>query len=479
MMAGAGGGSEKQKTLAASHRLAGALVRLAGIDLPYSDLYWEAAESALSESWGRQRYQALKESERQLPVLLSALRAATERREWSAVKALAARAQEIRSQIQKEGALLQLGTAMYEPHRFQPDAAVLALHGAVPAPRRAIEDLRNTAIRELETAASLDPTRRDFYTQRLSHFRSLALNPEEASPDPLRLSQEITEAIDRGDLDRVERLATLAAGEENRHHRTSIPPVPAERREALARALPPAVEERARESGLIPFALPGDENSSGYLSCPCAERATMADQPISKAGADDQHSTCGHSCPPELPEKLRSNLDLLIARVFITSAGYRYLPWFGPEAVCVETFPEDADAGRANMPLLRALGLSRRQGLSRAQIEDALLRRGPALIRRLGLDPVEFVVCCIPFDLYLRLAPELGWGRQALWTHYDGYQVTRDGKLWPLVGGHVRYGGRLDLSIVGATYDSEILLARFAVLRRERHWVREGPDSGS
>lgn len=75
---------------------------------------------------------------------------------------------------------------------------------------------------------------------------------------------------------------------------------------------------------------------------------------------------------------------------------------------------------------------------------------------------------CIPFDAYLRLAPELGWGRRELWTHFDGYQVVRGPRLRALVGGDVRYGGAADLVGIGLDYDQERIIARFAVVRRKR-----------
>jgi hypothetical protein len=47
---------------------------------------------------------------------------------------------------------------------------------------------------------------------------------------------------------------------------------------------------------------------------------------------------------------------------------------------------------------------------------------------------------------------------------------TVDGRprLQALAGGDVRYGGLYDLLGVGSDYDSERLIARFAVVHRER-----------
>jgi hypothetical protein len=210
---------------------------------------------------------------------------------------------------------------------------------------------------------------------------------------------------------------------------------------------------------------------NAYLSCACADRATFPDQPLTETQRKTESCTCGHACPPDVRPSLRENLDFLMVHPFISSAGTRYLPWFGPETVLVETFSETELDARTG--LLSALSLSRRQGIPRGLVEDALLTHGPYVCASLGLDPLEYVIACVPFDTYVRLAPQYGWGQQESWTHLDGYQVTRDLHLWPLVGGNARYGGPDDLSSVPRDYDSERLTARFVVLRRERFLVRE------
>ena len=132
----------------------------------------------------------------------------------------------------------------------------------------------------------------------------------------------------------------------------------------------------------------------------------------------------------------------------------------------VERFVEDdADAPSA---LLALLGLPHRRGLSRAAIERAVRRGTANACAALGLDPFTFTLGLIPFDAYVRLAPSRGWGRQPLWTHFDGYRLGPGGVLRALVGGDCRYGGADGLCGVGRDYDSAHLLARFVVLHRQR-----------
>ena len=156
---------------------------------------------------------------------------------------------------------------------------------------------------------------------------------------------------------------------------------------------------------------------------------------------------------------------------FINSAGARYLPRFAPEQVLVEDFPEEEKYASAS-ELLTALGLPRRTALSRMEIDQALLQRGGQIVKsELGLDPQEFRLACIPFDLYSRLAPTLGWGQNKLWTHFDGFQIWKGPKLRALVGGDIQFGGRYDLCSISRADENNRVIARFAVVRRERFQV--------
>jgi hypothetical protein len=119
--------------------------------------------------------------------------------------------------------------------------------------------------------------------------------------------------------------------------------------------------------------------------------------------------------------------------------------------------------------VLAALGLPGRRGVSRMAIEEALLAHGAGLLQKeLGLDPRVFRLVCVPPDVHLRLGEAEGWGRQPFWTHFDGYLVMADGRLRALAGGDARFGGLYDLVGLSREYDSDRVMARFAVVRRER-----------
>jgi hypothetical protein len=174
--------------------------------------------------------------------------------------------------------------------------------------------------------------------------------------------------------------------------------------------------------------------------------------------------------PAGTPDAFRERLEMLMIHPLVNSGGARHLPTLVAEDVLVEDFP-DPKEGEQVPPseLLTALGFSSRWGLARAAIEQALLDHGADVLERdLGLDPRLFRLVCIPPDVHLRLGEAARWGHQTFWTHFDGYLVMADGRLRALAGGDVRYGGLYNLVGIGRDYDSERVMARFAVVRRER-----------
>jgi hypothetical protein len=168
-------------------------------------------------------------------------------------------------------------------------------------------------------------------------------------------------------------------------------------------------------------------------------------------------------------EALQDAAALFTDHAFVTSAGTRYIPWMVAENVLVEEFAEPAPgADVASSPLLRALELPRRTGLSRKTIEKALRAHGTAIVEDLGLDPLEYRLVCVPADVYTRLGAKLGWGKRELWTHFDGYMASKERCLMAHVGGDVRFGGLQDFTPVGMDWHSAHLVARFALVQRRR-----------
>jgi hypothetical protein len=177
--------------------------------------------------------------------------------------------------------------------------------------------------------------------------------------------------------------------------------------------------------------------------------------------------------PQEMIEPLLEATMLFALHPFVNSSGIRYFPLFPDvETALIEDFPEDAVPPQPS-ELLRALGLTHRTGLSRAEIEIRLARNGAKLLKEgLGADPIKFRLVCVPYDVYARAGQERGWGRQPRWTHVDGYQLLKGGRMRALVAGDVRFGGLFDLCSISQIDERENVLARFAVVHRERLMVR-------
>ena len=243
----------------------------------------------------------------------------------------------------------------------------------------------------------------------------------------------------------------------------------------LTAPFPPQAVERSRELGLVEA-----------RTAPMAELAKVreaiyahVDQPVPSNPDMEREGVLRARAQAEL--KLPSELDSEDARVlagqfiqqiFVNSGGTRYLPSLVAETALLEDYPENESAD-APSKLLAALGLAKRSSLARTEIESALMRFGAEILgNRLGLDPVEFRLVCIPYDLYTRLGRERGFGKWSHWTHFDGYQFMGGNRLRALVGGDGRFGGLYDLVSISPSDARDGVYARFAVLRRARMTLR-------
>jgi len=236
------------------------------------------------------------------------------------------------------------------------------------------------------------------------------------------------------------------------------------------------VVEQARELGLVEA-----------RTTPWAEFAkvreviyTHVDQPVpsnpdmEREGVLRARTMAQNELPAELDtEESRVLAGQFIQQIFLNSGGARYLPTLTAETALVEDFAENESAADAPSKLLAALGLSQRSGRSRVEIESALGRSGPEILEKtLQLDPMEFRLVCIPYDLYTRFGRERGFGKWSHWTHLDGYQVMAGNRLRALVGGDGRFGGLNDLVSISPSDARDGVYARFAVVRRARMTLR-------
>lgn len=459
-----------------------ALLSVGSLDLLFADLYRQRAEAALVRICTHEDYLAMRGDRERLPSFAVKLRRATEHDDWSRVRSLAEEASALRTKLTQTAELFQVASTIYGATGLPLDASALALTGVSLQPAATLEAARQRLLADLASLADQDREQAELYRSRSRYFEVLALRGDDAPEmlDSTQLRARILAAVEVGDFTEVKSLTSEipAGGQEGaaRSSRARIAEPDEGRIRRLAEPFPGESPRLAGELGLVTETLEPDRELDRYLACPCADAPTFPVRPRGEGGVVSEGCTCGHLCPPGIGPTLREDLDFLMAHPFVNTGGYRYLPWFGAESMLVESFPEDDPDART--PLLDALELPQRRGLSRIRIEEALQRHGTRVSTQLGLDPIEFTVVCIPFDVYVRLSGRHDWGRHEMWTHLDGYQVTRDLGLWGIFGGHARYGGPENLSSLAREYDSEHLTARFVVLRRQRFLIRRGSAAG-
>ena len=304
--------------------------------------------------------------------------------------------------------------------------------------------------------------------------RSSPQAPNEPGPGGSELKDKALEALKNSDFAKLEKIADQMEKEEpgGSERATGSPRRVAGKSPDFTFQFPQEVLQRARNFGLAPMRM---EAGDRFLNLSPEELAPLyrhlwhpafTDE-ISREGAGWRKKEV--PLPAGAPAAFRDLLELFALHPLVNSGGARYAPALAEEDVLVEDFDEpDPGTKPPSSPLLSALGLDDRQGLSRIRLEKALVDRGNAIVRDIGLDVRIFRLVCIPPDVYGRVGQERGWGRKSLWTHFDGYLVKMDRKLLALAGGDVDFGGLYDLVGVSRDYDSDRILARFAVVQRRR-----------
>jgi hypothetical protein len=454
---------------AQSWRNADELLEVARADTAHADLFLERARELLSTELSEAQWAALADLDAEVVNLTNRIANAMDEGDWQQVRELSTRVTGLKRTVSERAPIRSLAARVYgfaeilvDP--FSPGISVLA-----GVPERELPAQRDAAVKRLERLRAADPAWADLYDARRKALAGLQLaaaavasDGADASVSTLRARAQ--KALANGELAQLEQLSAQimlaeskagSSGERDAATRQAAEP------EDLARPFAPDVCERAGKLGLVPHRVESTAEQVRARFKP-TWRPTLA--------GDGSGNTIRLSVtvPGDAPEALRESLELLMNRAFVTSAGTRYMPRFVAEDVLVEDFDDPSPGASASSPLVAALGLPGRWGLSRRNIESALRARGATVMNDLGLDPRAYRVVCLPVDVYTRLGARRGWGKQEAWTHFDGYMVSKDRKLMALVGGDVRFGGLHDLVAVGADYDSDRLLARFAVVQRRR-----------
>jgi hypothetical protein len=450
-----------------------ALTEAGNIDTVYRDVYLDRARALLAPVLSLDEYHRLEQQRAALAELRLAVARALDKADWSLVKELSQRAQALKHAVDANGALLQTARSVYDVGDVRLDPFSPGLQPFTRIPSREVPTLRTRALDVLGTLQGADVAWKDFYAARWRAFqaqpqRASATDAVTSSPtDPLEAARQ---ALKADDMTSLAALADVLAaggtpGGSPSPHAGSVAAAPGE--SAPSQALQPLgypseTLARARQLGLAPRHLePRMELASlrRYAWTPLSDERHGAASPL--------------RLPSGVPESLRDGVEMFVIHPLVNSGGARYLPSLVAEDVLVEDFPDPADGQSAPASeLVKSLRLPGRRALPRNAIEEALLLHGGRIVEQeLGLDPRAFRLLCIPPDVYLRLGEAEGWGRQPFWTHFDGYlirTVAGQVRLQALAGGDVRYGGLYELLGVGRDYDSDRLLARFAVVQRAR-----------
>ena len=453
------------------------LVEISALDTLFKDLYLQRARALLSTVFSRGSYDAYKQNCAQVPWVEQQLRASVERSEWQRVTQLTERLRELRASVAAGAQTSKLGETVYEEAADVPiDIFGSGLNVFTGVEGETLNERRDEALNILAALQRLDPEKSAFYARRSGDFKRLSFRGGESSGkeekdermDASQMQQAALSALDAGDLSKLEQMiANVAKQAETQKAKPGTPEVEVTQAVELGDDLTYKFTDEtlaaAAELGLAPVRSESRRHFA-YL-IPHGWQPSFRKQEV-RQWTKDKISRL--SFPSETSEKAREAIEFFLLNPFINSGGTRYRVCLVAEDFLLEDFAEGDANEEAPSKLLELLRLNSRWGLSRNDIEHALVEHGPEVLNKLKLDPEAFRVVAIPVDLYTHLGPKRGWGQKEMWTHFDGYRLLEGGKLQALAGGDKRFGGTHDVVSFSPDYSSAKIVARFAVVQRKR-----------
>ena len=455
----------------------GELIEVSKFDTLYRDLYLQRARELMSPTLSEAAYTNIKAGTAGLGLLEHQLRAAIEQGNWKRGCEFTDRVSQIRKTAAAKSASIGLAEVIYERSANVPvDPFSPGFHVFLNASTEKLREWREHALQILSRLARMDSSRRDLYARRLADFQALKITgqteqkDETAATGATALRQEALRALDSGNLSQLNRvLEELMQKEQVKEIKQESAAFTQSEDVDLGQDLLFSFSETtlaaARNLGLAHERTHSRRHFS-YLTPYGWQPAFLKNE--SKHWARNQLMNLIN--PEHSAGHLRDAIELFLLNPLINSGGTHYRACLVAEDLLVEDFAEpERKTELAYTQLLTALGIQSRWGLTRIEIENALLQHGPRILKeQLGLDPEAFRLVAIPADIYIDLGPARGWGEQEIWTHFDGYWVREGGKLQPLAGGDKRFGGVHDIISVSPAYSTDRLLARFAVVQRKR-----------
>jgi hypothetical protein len=453
--------------------LVSALIETGKMDTVYRDVYLERARMLLGPALSFEDFHRIERERAALAELPLTIARELEKANWPLVKELSRRTEAFKQEVEEKRKLVETARGVYAVTDVRLDPFSPGLQPFTRVSPKNLPALWTRAVEQLTALEQTDPPWKEFYAGRRAAFEAHARITSEqatASADAssgMDTREAAARALKAGDMRQLAQLADMLMAAATPRTSESAPratagatPTREQAGQDLLVSYSGDTLTRARQLGLAPRHLESR-----------VELASLRQYAWSPVSDESGHIDIKQvPLPSGSPEDLRDRVEMLVIHPLVNSGGARHLPKFVAEDVLVEDFPDPAE-GEQPLPseLLQTLGLVGRRGLPRVAIEQALLMHGALVVEKeLGLDPRVFRLVCIPSDVHLRLGEAEGWGRQPFWTHFDGYLVKAEGRLQALAGGDVRFGGRYDLLGVGRDYHSDRLVARFAVVHRER-----------
>lgn len=447
---------------------------LSEIDTAYRDLYVQHVKDLLApDILSAEEYQEIIKDRERLSRLPGRINASMERGDWKSVKEYSRRMMDLHTWVEKKQDLYEIGKAVFDDNTIHVSPFSPGLYHVAGIKLDDLPAVRRKTIKKITDIISSDTSLKDLYTSRQKYYSSINLDlsgEASFSADETELSEQAKQALEHGDIARLEEISEKImemhnAGADGENRGDTFQTGAGSTESGRSFEFSPETLSKAEELGLARKQV---DKSPEYASL-----YRNALHPDYSNGRNIEWEKIREKNPwfkEGIPEGLKTRTEIYARHILINSCGTRHLPDFVKEDILVEDFPETCDnLGGQESSLMKLLGLETRQGLSRLKIEKALSASAHKIIRdELGLDPLQFKLVCIPSDIYLRLGDSMEWGKQKLWTHFDGYEVLRNGRFNALVGGDARFGGIYDLVSIGREYESSNVITRFAVVMRER-----------
>lgn len=454
------------------------LVEISRIDTLYRDLYFQRARELMKSILSESAYVGMKEGLASMALIERQLRAAIERGDWPKSQELTERIRSIQKAATTGSERMKYGEALYEGAAAVPiDPFSPGFHVFVGGSLQMLQQQQHRAIEILSALKRIDTSNSGFFARRESDFGALSIaapanEPEKkrATAIPAQLQVEALQALDAGDLSRLNEVVSKLAQkpvdlEAKQESADAALPETAELGDDLLYTFSEATLKAASRLGLAPVRTESRRQLAhfkGYGWQPSFLKREI------KVRSKEQVARLTY--PSGTTDQIKEAFKFYLLNPFITSGGTRYLVPLVVEDLLLEDFPEPEP--REKMPdtgLLSVLGLETRWGLTRINIENALIRHGPRIVaEELGLDPEQFRLVAIPADIYAFLGPGRGWGEKQMWTHFDGYWMRDDASLQALAGGDQRFGGAYNMVGFSPAYTNEKIFSRFAVVQTSR-----------